>query len=98
VSLFNLATDADRRLVAGLDVEPLQLVDHFTNDVITGEPVETQDNEMQRDAAQLIGVDAVERKRLVEHRVQRFAKYARFHLVLTTRQHITMITAVNGSR
>jgi len=80
MSLFDLATDADSRLVAGVDLHAFQLVDDLSDDVVAREPVETEHDEMQRNAGQLVGVDAVERKRLVEDRVQRLTNDARLHL------------------
>lgn len=80
MSLFDLATDADSGLVAGVDLHPFQLVDDLSDDVVARKPVETQHDEMQRDAGQLIGVDAVERECLVEYRIQRLTNDTRLHL------------------
>ena len=81
-------------LVAELDAG--ERVHDLADDVVAGEAVEAERDEVQRHTAQLVVVDAVEREDLVVDRVQRFAQDARLHLVTFVRQQLELHVRVGG--
>ena len=72
-----LAGDADFLLS---EVDASQWIDDFAYDVITGEAVEGEDDEVECDRSQLVHIDAVERKDLIVDRIQRLTEHAGLHL------------------
>ena len=86
----------DDRLLL-LHVRVGQRVNHLPDDLVAGEAVEAEHDEVQGDAGHLAGVDPVEGERLVVLGVQGLAHHPRLALVLLLRQQLQLDVRVAAS-